>query len=54
VSAPFASGLGGTGSEIGMTAGHAGRRVTRWRAAWLPPGAQVAAGGRPGMGAGHR
>lgn len=43
-------GLGGTGSGISLTAGHAGRWVS---AAWLPPGEQAAR--RPaGMDAGHR
>ncbi|SRR5216683_6253935 len=30
-------GLDGTGYEIGLIAWHAGRRLTRWRATWLPP-----------------
>jgi len=47
-------GLDGTGYEIGLIAWHAGRRLTRWRATWLPPGGQAAAGGRPGLDAGHR
>ena len=53
-------GLDGTGYEIGLIAGHARAPpdtlapYVAAAATWLPPGGQAAAGGRPGLDAGHR
>jgi hypothetical protein len=52
--APSASGWTAPGTGSAGPPGMPGRRGDTWRAAWLPPGGQAAAGGRPSLGAGHR